>query len=57
MIRKLMLDANVTGADIARLCKRHRSYVSHTIAGRMQCEVIRSAVASTLNVSYKELWG
>lgn len=55
-ILKMMIDAEVTSAMIAKHCIVDRSFVSHVISGRAKTPRIREAIATFLNVQVEEIW-
>lgn len=55
-IKKMMIDAGVTGSDIARSVNVDNTTIYHTISGRRKSLRMRSAIAEALGKSVSELW-
>ena len=55
-IKILLLNAELTAAEIARDCGVHRSFVTHVISGRVKTKRIRSEISRRLQVPVSELW-
>ena len=55
-IKMLMVEANVTGVDIAKATQTTRSHVCHTIAGRRKSSPVRRAIADALNREVSDLF-
>lgn len=55
-IKKLMIDKDVKGADIARKVGCTRQNVYHVITGRQATPHIRQAIAEALGVQVSDLW-
>ncbi|WP_183355983.1 helix-turn-helix transcriptional regulator [Geomonas silvestris] len=55
-IKKLLVDADVSQSDIARMAGVDRSAINHVIAGRGKSPRLRIFVARALGVSIEELW-
>lgn len=55
-IKKLMIDKDVKGAEIARTVGCTRQNVYHVIKGRQATPKIRQAIAEALGVRVSDLW-
>lgn len=55
-IKKLMIDKDVKGAEIARAIGCTRQNVYHVITGRQVSPHIRQAIAESLGVRVSDLW-
>ena len=55
-IKKLMIDREVSGAQIARLVGCNRQNIYHVIEGRSKPSRIRRAIAEVLGVNVSDLW-
>jgi transcriptional regulator with XRE-family HTH domain len=55
-IKLMMLQAGVTGAEIARENNCSRSYISHVVTGRSENKEIREAIASKIGCDVLDLW-
>ncbi len=55
-IQKLMIDKDVTGAEIARKVGCTRQNVYHVMIGRQVSPHIRQAIADSLGVQVSDLW-
>ena len=55
-IKKLLVDADVSQSDIARMAGVDRSAINHVIAGRGKSSRLRLFVAKALGVPIEELW-
>lgn len=55
-IRKRMIDADVTGAEIARKAGVHRSSINKTIGGTRKSFRLRKAIADALHLKVKNIW-
>ena len=56
-IRQLLLELNVSEAQIARDLSISRQMVSKTITGRLRTPWVRRAVAEVLGMTYLRVWG
>lgn len=56
-IRKALIDADLTAAEIARRIDITPTGVSHVIHGRRKSRWIREAIALALDMPYSVLWG
>lgn len=56
-IKKLLIDKDVSGAEIARIAGVERSAISHVIAGRSKSTRLRKAIADALKAEVDTLWG
>lgn len=56
-IRKALIDADLTAADIARRINITPAGVRHVIHGRRKSRWIREAIALALDMPYSVLWG
>jgi transcriptional regulator with XRE-family HTH domain len=55
-IRALMILADVSGAEIARKLKVHRTMVNKVVNGDRKSPRVRKAIARALNIDVKDLW-
>jgi hypothetical protein len=55
-IKKLMIDKDVRGADIARRIEVSKVMVTLTIAGKRKAYRVRKAIADALDVGVPDLW-
>lgn len=55
-IKILMVEKEVSGAEIARSLGFTRTAVYHVIAGKRKSPRIRTAIASALDVPVEDLW-
>jgi transcriptional regulator with XRE-family HTH domain len=55
-IKKLIIDREVSGAEIARKINVDRSMISLTITGQRKSLRVRRAIADALGVAITELW-
>jgi predicted regulator of amino acid metabolism with ACT domain len=55
-VKIMMIDKELTGADIARKAGVDRSAINHVIANRSKSPRLRKIIAESLNASVEELW-
>jgi len=55
-IKKLMIDKEVSGADIARRTGYTRQNVHHIINGKIRTPYLRQAIADALGCQVSDLW-
>ncbi|NVN97662.1 helix-turn-helix transcriptional regulator [Candidatus Nomurabacteria bacterium] len=55
-IRILLIEKNISGAEIARAIGVDRSAVYHTISGKSKSAKLRKAIANALKLPIEELW-
>lgn len=55
-VRHALLDAGITGADIARELCVTRQYIAHVINGRNRSPQVRAHIARRLGKGVDELW-
>jgi lambda repressor-like predicted transcriptional regulator len=55
-IKIKLLEAGITGAEIARRAKVDRTAIYHVIAGRSKSVKLRRAIAKALGVDVVDLW-
>ena len=56
-IKILMIDKEITRADIARKAHVGRAAICMVISGRNKGQRLRAAIADALGVRYEVLWG
>lgn len=56
-LRKHLIDADLTGAQLARDLGVSKQMVSLTLTGRRENPWIRRELASRLGMTYREMWG
>lgn len=56
-LRKALIDADLTGADIARTLGLSRQSVSLVICGGSENPRVRRAIAAALKLTYSRVWG
>lgn len=55
-IRIRMIEKDLTGSEIARRIGIHRSAINRVIKGERKTLRLRKAIASELQLKFKELW-
>ncbi len=56
VIKKTLIDKELSVADVARKIHRSRTWVSLVINGRKKSEGSRRAIAKALGARYEDLW-
>jgi len=55
-IKMLMIEKDITGADIARIAGVSRSAISHIIAGHSKSQRLRQLIAKEIGVPVEVFW-
>lgn len=55
-IKIVMIEKEITGAEIARRAGVDRSSIHHVITGKCRSERLRQVIAEALGVTVDELW-
>lgn len=56
-VRKLMIDANLTAAEVGRRLGVSRSAIAHIIAGRRTSPRLQAGLAKLLGLPVEDIWG
>lgn len=56
-IKKLLIDKDMTVADLARRIGKSRVWTSYVVNGHMKSPAVREAIAAVLDAQVEDLWG
>ncbi len=55
-VKKLLIDKDMTVADLARCIGKSRVWTSYVVNGHIDSPAVRKAIANTLGASVADLW-